>query len=111
MNPQQQSHNASQEGRIVLAIQAYKNRQFRSLRRAADVYNIPRTTLTNRYNGTLFQANYHPIGRKLTATKEQMIVRHILDLDSRGFAPRLCEVVDMADKILAARGGGYVGKQ
>ena len=48
--------------------------------------------------------------RKLTTTKEQTIIRYILDLDSRGFAPRLCEVADIADKLLSIRGGELVGK-
>ena len=51
-----------------------------------------------------------PNGLKLTLTEEQTIVRYILDLDSRGFAPRLCEVADMADKMLGVRGGEPVGK-
>ena len=40
-----------------------------------------------------------------------MITRHILDLDSRGFPPTLNAVQDMADKLLAERGAGQVGKQ
>ena len=39
-----------------------------------------------------------------------MIVRYILDLNSRGFPPRLCKVVDMADELLTAHGGTLVGK-
>ena len=39
-----------------------------------------------------------------------MIVRHILDLDLRGFAPTLGAIRDMADKLLAERGAGKVGK-
>ena len=38
-----------------------------------------------------------------------MIVRHILDLDTRGFGPTYAAVRDMADKLLAARGAGQVG--
>jgi hypothetical protein len=38
-----------------------------------------------------------------------VIVTHILDLDSRGFAPTYEAVRDMADKLLAARGAGQVG--
>ena len=52
-----------------------------------------------------------PNSHKLTTTEEQTIVQYILDLDSRGFAPRLCEVADMADKLLAARGKELVGKR
>jgi hypothetical protein len=44
-------------------------------------------------------------------TEEQTIVQYILDLDSWGFAPRLCEVADMADKVLGVRGGEPVGKK
>jgi len=39
-----------------------------------------------------------------------VIVRHILELDSWGFAPTLGAVKDMADKLLAARAAGQVGK-
>jgi hypothetical protein len=39
-----------------------------------------------------------------------VIVRHILDLDLRGFAPTLGATRDMADKLLAERGAGKVSK-
>jgi hypothetical protein len=38
-----------------------------------------------------------------------VIVRHILDLDARGFAPTYAAVRDMAEKLLAARDAGQVG--
>jgi hypothetical protein len=38
-----------------------------------------------------------------------VIVRYILNLDQRGFAPTYGAVRDMADKLLAARGAGNVG--
>jgi hypothetical protein len=40
-----------------------------------------------------------------------VIVRYILDLDERGFAPTYAAVRDMADKLLAARGAGQVGQK
>jgi hypothetical protein len=110
MSQQLRKDKAKQEGRIELALQAYKDGQFQSMRRAANAYNVCQRALTRRYNGTLARANTRPSGQKLSATEEQTIVRYILDLDSRGFAPRLCEVADMADKLLAARGGKPVGK-
>jgi hypothetical protein len=39
-----------------------------------------------------------------------MIVRYILDLDSRGFAPRLVSIKDIANLLLESRGVLYVGK-
>jgi hypothetical protein len=38
-----------------------------------------------------------------------VIVNYIPDLDKRGLAPTYATVRDMADKLLAARGGGKVG--
>ena len=38
-----------------------------------------------------------------------MIVTYIIDLDSRGFAPRMLNVEDIANIILAARDASRVG--
>jgi hypothetical protein len=46
----------------------------------------------------------------LLSAEEQTIIQYILNLDSRGFAPGLCEVADMANKLLGVRGGKPVGK-
>jgi hypothetical protein len=108
-----QLQNASvteQEGRIELALKAYHTHQFRSLHRAADAFNIPPSTLTNRFNGKLPRPTKRANGHNLTTTEEQTIVQYILDLDSRGVSPRLCEVEDMANKLLEARGQEKVGK-
>ena len=39
-----------------------------------------------------------------------MVVEHILDLDSRGFPPRLADVADMANSLRAERNLGQVGQ-
>jgi len=39
-----------------------------------------------------------------------MLSRYILDLDARGFPPSLAGVEDMANLMLASRGGKRVGK-
>jgi hypothetical protein len=48
--------------------------------------------------------------QKLTELEEEVILRNILELDTRGFAPRLAGVEDMANYILESRGGKRVGK-
>ena len=98
------------EGRIQLALRAYKNKQFRSYRKAATSYNVCHRTLTNRAKGMTFLPTTRSSLCKLTETEEQTIVQYILNLDSRGFAPRLCEVEDMVNKILASRTEERVGK-
>jgi hypothetical protein len=108
-----QPHNVlllQHEGRLQLALQAYNSGQFRSYRAAAHAYNVKQQALSQRAKGILFRIETPPNCLKLTGTEEQMIVQYILDLDSRGFAPWLCEVADMADKLLGARGGKPVGK-
>jgi hypothetical protein len=44
-----------QEGRIQIAIKALKNYEFSSIRRAAETFNVPYTTLSDRLSGHLFQ--------------------------------------------------------
>lgn len=39
-----------------------------------------------------------------------MIIRNILDLDSRGFVPRLASIEDIANYILELRGGKRISK-
>ena len=110
MPQQQHALIFEHEGRIQLALQAIQAGQFKSHRAAAAAFNVKRQTLDQRAAGTPFRAETLPNSLKLTLTEEQTIVRYILDLDSRGFAPRLCEVADMANKLLGVRGGEPVGK-
>jgi hypothetical protein len=108
-----QPHHAlllQHEGRVQLALQACISSQFKSHRAAARAFNVKHHILSERVKGILFRIETPPNCLKLTGTEEQTVVRYILDLDSRGFAPRLCEVADMADKLLGARGGKPVGK-
>jgi hypothetical protein len=46
---------------------------------------------------------------KLLETEEEIIVQHILDLNARGFPPRLATVADMANSLRAERHMGRVG--
>ncbi|KAL5375218.1 hypothetical protein PMIN02_013148 [Paraphaeosphaeria minitans] len=110
MAPPDNALSLAHEGRVQLAIQAYDTGQFQSRRAAARAYNVKHHTLSERVRGVSFRPETRANCHKLTSTEERILVRTILDLDARGFAPRLCEVADMADKLLAARGGKPVGK-
>ena len=44
----------------------------------------------------------------MTKSEEDAIVRYILDLDERGFPPRIAGVEDMANLLLERRDGGRV---
>ena len=100
----------TQEARIILAIEAIRTSKKLSLRKAAEIYNIPRSTLTNRMNGQTSIRDRRPAVQKLTKLEEEVIVQYILDLDDRGFGPRLASVEDMANYLLETRGGKRVRK-
>ena len=103
------AQSTSNEGNIQLALQALKRDAKLSVRRAAQLYNVPRKTLSDRRAGKTARRDCTPNSMKLTKTEESAIVLYILDLDSRGFPPRLAAVEDMANHLLDARHQDPVG--
>jgi hypothetical protein len=71
---------------------------------------VPYTILSERIAGITPRNKIRPNYLKLSKLEEEVIVRYILDLDSRGFAPRLTSVEDIANYILESKGGKRVGK-
>ena len=94
----------SNEARLQLALQAIKQDAKLSQRHAAAIYNVPQKSISRRHAGITFRRDCTPNSRKLVRTEEDTIVQHILDLDARGFPPRLAGVEDMANYILKSRG-------
>jgi hypothetical protein len=94
---------AQKEGRIVLAAQAFKQGQFRSLRAAASAYDVPESTLRGRVNGVAPRRDFVPLNRKLTQTEETTLVEWILLIDQRGLAPTIDIVRQMANLLLQKR--------
>lgn len=92
-----------QEGRIILAISAIKNHEFSSLRKAAEVFNIPESTLRRRLKGTSFRGDIRANSHKLTTSEEESLKQWILSLDKRGVPPRPAHVREMANILLSKR--------
>jgi hypothetical protein len=105
------TQSVSDEADVQLAIFSITSRQIQSNRRAAAVYNVSERTIRRRRAGTLARRNSQPNSKKLTQLEEEVIVKYILDLDLRGFAPTYAAVRDVANRLLAARGAGQVGVQ
>jgi hypothetical protein len=102
-----QQHNVQQaqkEARLALSKQAIQTRRISSCKKAAAVYDVPRSTLRDRIKGALPQAARSAQRRKLYQLEEQALVQWILELDQRGFPPQIIDVRRMADHLLAARG-------
>ena len=101
----------SNESKIILALQALQNNPDLTLRSAAKLYNVSHATLGKRRAGRQSKRDWQPPTRKLTNSEEEAIVQYILDLDSKGFPPRLCSVEDMANLLLTERNAGRVGSR
>lgn len=110
MQPTNNVHLRSDEAAIVLAIQAIDSGGISSVRKAALLFNVSRTTLKRRMDGIRARRDCVPNSSILTKLEEEAIVRYIIDLDSRGFSPSLDEVRDMADTLLKARDASPVGQ-
>ena len=100
----------TKEARIILAIKAIRTSKKLSQRSAAKIYKVPLSTLSDRIAGRTYCPETRPNRQKLSDLEEGVIIRYILDLDSRGFAPRLASVKDIVNYILESRGVNYVGK-
>lgn len=98
------------EADIILTISSIEQNQIQSIKRAVLTFNIPRSTLRDQRARITVQCNCVPNLKKLTKLEEEVIVRHILDLDLWGFAPTLNTVKDIADKLLTAHAAGQVSK-
>lgn len=98
------------ESRIIVALEAIRTTPKMNITRAAKLYNVPRTTLRDRIGGRTSIGERRNARHKLTSSEEETIVRHALDLDSRGFPPRIEGVEDMANLLLATRTRERVGK-
>jgi hypothetical protein len=94
------------EADIQLAISSIKSHQIQSNCRAAAVYNVSERTIRRWRAGTLARRDCQPNLKKLTQLEEEVVVKYILDLDLRGFAPTYAAVRDMANSLLAARSAG-----
>jgi hypothetical protein len=72
----------SNKSQLQLALQALQQDANLSQRRAAAIYNVPQSTLSNRLTGAQPQRDYKPKSMKLLPTEEDTVVQHALDLDA-----------------------------
>ena len=100
----------TKEARIILAIEAIRTSKKLSQRSVAKIYKVLLSTLSDRIASQTYRPETRPNRQKLSDLKEGVIIRYILDLDSRGFAPRLASIEDIVNYILESRGVERVSK-
>ncbi|EED18661.1 pogo transposable element, putative [Talaromyces stipitatus ATCC 10500] len=97
------------EGKIELAISDLKNGRIRSIREAARIYMVARTTLQDRMKGVPYRQITRANNHKLSQSEEDSLVKWVLDLTKRGLPPRHFLVRDMANYLLLQHGDQRVG--
>ena len=100
----------SKEARIILAVKALRENPKLKCKAIARSFRVSPTTLRRRVNGHLPLSERRPANIKMTELEEKIILERILDLDSRGFAPKLAGVEDMANLVLKSQGKERVGQ-
>jgi hypothetical protein len=109
MAPQPSTQSASNEAQIILAIQALENDASLSVRQATELYNVKRIQLRRQRAGTAARRDCEANSKILTKLEEEVIVKFIIKLDTKGFSPTLAAIRDMANTLLAKRSTIVVG--
>ena len=91
------------EGRLSLAIDALKTQKTKDLRSTARLYDVSKSTLQRRLNGTIPASEAGIARRKLTPTEESVLRSWIFSLERRGVPPRPHMLGEMANILLAER--------
>ena len=74
-----------------------------SIRRVIKTYDVSQTTLRDRIKNYISKTKERNTQHNLISTEEEMFVRHILDLNLRGFPSRINDVRDMTDLLRKTR--------
>ncbi|KAM4061942.1 DDE superfamily endonuclease [Hirsutella rhossiliensis] len=99
------------EERVLLAVRAYQQGQFKSTRKAAAAYDVPQSTVSDRLRGVIRRRDAQMNNLKLTATEETALVQWILSMDERGMPPTVAYTRRMANLLLSERGKDpFVGR-
>ncbi|RFU33252.1 hypothetical protein B7463_g3062, partial [Scytalidium lignicola] len=80
---------------LQLAIQAYQNHEYPSVRACAKAYGLNESSLRTRLRNGENKSTSHAYQQLLIPAQEQMLVQWILDLDSQGHTPSYSKVREM----------------
>ena len=110
MSQPHSAQSVSNESDIQLALFDIKSQRIQSVKRAAEIYNVSRTTIRRRRAGTRPQRDCEANLKRLDKLEEEAIVKRILKESTRGFAPTKADVRAIADKLLHKRESNSTSK-
>ena len=82
-----------------------------SIRCVVKTYDVSQTILRDRMKDCVLKIEERNVRHNLTPTEKEILVRYILDLDSRGFPSRINDVRDMTDLLRKTRYIKSIDKQ
>jgi hypothetical protein len=91
------------EAKIQKAIQAYQNKEYKSLRAASLAFSVPPSTLRARLAGRTSRSTAHESAQILSNAEEKTLVRWISRLTRSGFLASPTLVVEIAKEICRSR--------
>ncbi len=97
------NHKSNQEARILQAIKAIHSNISSNIHAAARVYDVSRSTLTNRFCGKPIRQQSQIVNQKLFPTGEDVFFQWILRISKWGFLLRSSSVRKMADILFSTR--------
>jgi hypothetical protein len=100
----------TQETKIILVIEAIRTSKKLNCRKIIKLYQISYSIFCDRINSRIILPKRRLTNIKLIILEEEVIIRNILDIDSRGFVSRLAGIKDIANYILKSQGGKYISK-
>src|SRR6266699_2193787 len=99
----------SKETKITLAIEAIRTTKKMSIRRTIKTYDLLESSFRNRMKDMIPLAERYNGRYRLTPAEEETLLRYILDLDSRRFAPRIDNMEDIANILFTTYSTERVG--
>ena len=82
-----------------------------SIRYTIKTYDVSQIILRDRIKDCILKIEERNVRHNLTPIEEEILVRYILDLDSRGFPSRINNVRDMTDLLYKIRHVKPIDKQ
>ncbi len=100
--------STSNKNQLQFTLQIFEKDSQLNINEATRLYNIPCTTLSARIKGCFIYGDIITNSRKLTALEKKVAVRKVLDLDSQRFPPRMRDMEDIANRLLAIYDAIYI---
>jgi hypothetical protein len=87
------------EGDLIIALAAYCNSEYSSIRKCAYVFNIPPTTLTDQLSTRTSRSKSHESQKILLTAKEDTLLKAITRLSKSGYLITLLLMQELTEEI------------